>query len=125
MSAAAYSIPKQSHASERYSCQHENVSVYRSAHILIIDHIRHTDRHTKGSTDMKIDARTAVADVYINEWLDGIIVETWDGTQQRWLVKGGVDNVEPIYDRLHKALENTDAKAWREAHRELLVDVEF
>ena len=74
---------------------------------------------------MQVDSRTAIADVYINEWWDGIIIETWDGTQQRWVVKGGVDNVEPVYDRLHKALEKTDARAWREAHKELLVDVEF
>lgn len=52
MALAPYSIPKQPHASELYSCEHENVSVYRSAHILIMDHIRHTHRHTKGSTDM-------------------------------------------------------------------------
>ena len=121
MALAAYSIHKHTQASDLCSCEHENVSVYRSAHLSIMDHIR----HTQGSTDMKIDARTAVADVYINEWEDGIIIETWDGTQQRWVVKGGVDNVEPVYDRLHKALENTDATAWREAHKELLVDVEF
>ena len=67
MAAAAYSIPKQPHASELYSCEHENVSVYRSAHILIMDHIRHTHRHTKGSTDMNndytIEEQTAVATV--------------------------------------------------------------
>ena len=125
MALAPYSIPKQPHANELYSCEHENVSVYKSAHLSIMDHIRHTHRHTKGSTDMQVDARTAVADVYINEWWNGIIVETFDGMQHRWLVKGGATNLETVYDRLHKALENTDVKEWREAHKELLVDVEF
>ena len=52
MALAPYSTHKHTQASELYSCEHENVSVYRSAHILIMDHIRHTHRHTKGSTHM-------------------------------------------------------------------------
>jgi len=74
---------------------------------------------------MQVDARTAIADVYINEWWDGIIIETFDSVQHRYKVKGGLANIEPVFDRLYNALENTDAKAWREAKRELLVDVEF
>lgn len=48
------STHKQPHASELYSCKHENVSVYRPAHILIMDHIRHTHRHKD------IDMRTSL-----------------------------------------------------------------
>ena len=52
MALAPYSIPQQPQASELYTCKHENVSVYRPEHMSIMDHIRHTHRHTKGSTDM-------------------------------------------------------------------------
>jgi hypothetical protein len=74
---------------------------------------------------MKINARTAIASVYINEEEDRIIIETFDSVEHQYIVKGGNDNLRPVFHRLYDALENCNAKAWQEARKELLVDVEF
>ena len=130
MPAAAYSIHKQPHASELYSCKHENVSVYKSAHLSIMDHIR----HTQGQENMNLngnkslpDARITVLDVYLNEDWTKIIIETVDGVQHPYFVRNGnrLGDLTTAYEGLRDALESGDSASWSEAKKELLIDVEF
>ena len=64
MALAPYSIPKQPQASELYSCKHENVSVYRPAHLSIMIT---SDTHTEGRENMSRSITVKIKSVYGEE----------------------------------------------------------
>lgn len=121
MALAAYSIPKHTQASDLYSCEHENVSVYRFAHMSIMDHIRHTD---KEGTDMAYyDAFTGQRVVKQKDWINSALVtlqaDFVEGLREGYLEAGATlldcfyetvqfEGTEREYESLIAAIEKRD-----------------